>query len=94
MARRTRDDWRALGAGSFDSGMMVRAYAERHGVATSTLHRWRSQVRHEPEQPAFVEIETDERTTFTGCVVTVGSVVASLESLPPPAWLAELAAAC
>ena len=94
MARRTRDDWRELGAGSFDSGMTVRAYAQRHGVATSTLHRWRAQLRQEPELPSFVEIETDERTTVTWCVVTVGNVVVSLESLPPAAWLAELAAAC
>lgn len=74
--------------------MTVRAYAERHGVAASTLHRWRSQLREEKHTPSFVEIETDERPAFTGCVLTVGGVVLTLESLPPAAWVAELAAAC
>ena len=32
MTRQTREEWRRLCAGSFDSGLTVRAYAERHGV--------------------------------------------------------------
>lgn len=96
MTRRTREEWRRLCAGSFDSGMTVRAYAERHGVNANTLSWWRSQLRDELESPSFVEIATDTSSPSGGSevTVTVGSVVIGLDSLPPAAWVAELAATC
>ena len=94
MTRRTREEWRRLCAGSFDSGMTVRAYAERHGVNANTLSWWRSQLRDELDSPSFVEIATGTSSPSGGSEVTVRSVVISLDSLPPAAWVAELAARC
>lgn len=96
MPRRTREEWREICARSFDSGMTVRAYAERVGVNPSTLSWWRSQLREELGAPSFVEIAAQDRASVAGgsVTVTVGDVVVSMDALPPAAWVAELAASC
>ena len=96
MVHRRREDWRAICAASFESGLSVRAFAEHVGVPAGTLAGWRSRFRDEQQGALFVELAREENETeLVGTVVVrVGEVVVTMSSLPPARWLAELAGSC
>jgi hypothetical protein len=50
--RRRIDQWRA-------SGLSVRAFCDRHGLAAASFYNWRRVLRRRPaaEQPAFVPVQ-------------------------------------
>ena len=96
MTRRTRAEWRELCAGSYESGMTVRAYAERMGVNPRTLSWWRYRLRRELVEPAFVEVAPAPVAAPepSRVRVAVGRVELALDELPPAAWVADLASSC
>ena len=50
--RRTREQWRELVTGWHGSGLTQQAYAERHGISTGSLARWREVFRRERDAGA------------------------------------------
>ena len=100
MRRRTREEWREICIASIASGLSMDAFARQAGVNPRTLSWWRSQLRGKLDVPSFVEVSAGGgRVAVTGSsagrvTLTVGSVVMTLDELPPAAWLAELAATC
>lgn len=100
MRRRGRSEWRELCAAREASGLTARAFAEQAGVNWNTLSWWGWRLRREARldgapAPGFVEVvaAAPARTT-AALVVRVGALTLEFGSLPPAAWLAEVAARC
>jgi len=88
-------------------GVTQRAFAEMKGVNVDTFRQWIYRFRHEldnPEVPggtvarstktsmtnaSFVELKLDASPLVT---VRFGAVAVEFSAVPPPAWVAELAA--
>lgn len=72
---RTREQWRALVREFTSSRESAAAFAERHGVAESTLRWWCSAFRRErpATEVAFVDVVVDEKPTEPLSVVLAGA---------------------
>ena len=99
--RRGRSWWAAQVAAQARSGLSQRAFCEARGVSLSSFARWRKrlQVEDEPrelavvEEPVrFVEVELPVQPAKPLVRVSLGAVTVDFETLPPPAWVAELVA--
>ena len=83
------------------SGLTSKAYAEQHGVSLHSLRSWTSRLRAEsrtvPAVSSFVALELDAgascATAACGCTLRGPGWALEMASLPPPHWLADLAAA-
>jgi hypothetical protein len=88
-------------------GVTQRAFAEMKGVNVDTFRQWIYRFRHELDNPevrdgtvvrsaknkvtnaSFVELKLDASPLVT---VRFGAVAMEFSAVPPPAWVAELAA--
>lgn len=73
-----------------------RDFCRRRGISYRNFGRWLRKLRAEREQPAslerrFLEVELPARPTAPLVRVQIGRVSVDFETLPPPAWIAELA---
>ena len=95
--RRGREFWQRL-VDEYErrpKGVTQVEFASKHGVNLGTLQSWlyrlrrdqSAMTRHKPA-PRFIEIETPVAPLVR---VRVGAVCVDFETLPPPAWVAELA---
>lgn len=86
--------WAAQMKAYEQSGMTQRTFCEEHGLAYSTFSSWRRRLSRENAvvlaAPRFVEIEIPQPAPRVR--VQLGCVSVDFETLPPPAWVAELAA--
>ena len=95
--RRGREFWQRL----FDEyerrpkGLTQAEFARKHGVNLGTLQSWLYRLRRDQKAmarvestPRFIEIEAPVAPLVR---VRVGAVCVDFETLPPPAWVAELA---
>jgi len=97
-----RSWWAAQVAAQKRSGLSHRAYCEERGLSLSSFARWRKRLQSEDErvelavveEPVrFVEVELPVQVDEKPLVrVSLGAVTVDFETLPPPAWVAELAA--
>lgn len=101
MRRMERSWWAAQVAAQMRSGLSQRAYCEERGVSLSSFARWRKRLEREGshaelavvEEPVrFVEVELPVQAEKPLVRVSLGAVTVDFETLPPPAWVAELAA--
>jgi transposase-like protein len=92
-----RSWWSAQLTAWRSSGLSQRAFCERRGINQSTFSKWRRRFASETSalvsiaEPRFVAVELPaaERPLVR---VSLGAVTVDFETLPPPAWVAELAA--
>jgi hypothetical protein len=73
-----------------------REFCRRRGISYRNFGRWLRKLRAERDQPGsverrFVEIELPAQPTAPLVRVQLGRVTVDFETLPPPAWIAELA---
>ena len=95
-----RSWWSAQLAAWRSSGLSQRAFCERRGINQSTFSKWRRRLAKEaacrtaliaPQEPRFIAVDlpVPEKPLVR---VSLGAVTVDFETLPPPAWVAELAA--
>lgn len=91
--------WWAAQIAAFErSGLSQRAFCETRGLSKSTFAKWRRRVQADAtalavadERPQFVELELPA-VAAPLVRVSIGRLHVDFETLPPPAWVAELAA--
>ncbi len=90
--------WSAQVAAWRSSGLSQRAFCEQRGLSPSTFGKWRRRLVHERSEalvsvkrPEFVAVEVPVQAKPL-VRVSLGVVTVDFETLPPPAWVAELAA--
>lgn len=95
-----RSWWSAQLAAWRSSELSQRAFCERRGINQSTLSKWRPRLARESvnnsalvaaPEPRFIAVDLPipEKPLVR---VSLGAVTVDFETLPPPAWIAELAA--
>ena len=101
MVRRSSEEWRGICAASYTSELTLPEFAEHVGVNARTLSWWRTKLRGEVGAStggSFVEVVEvglgSVGAASRAISVRVGEVVMEMAELPPPEWLAELAARC
>jgi hypothetical protein len=74
-------------------------FVERHGVTVGAFHKWLYELRREREsvelesKPAeFVDLDVPSSVLAPLVRVCIGDVAVEFDTLPPPAWIVELAA--
>lgn len=74
-------------------------FAARHGVAVGSFQAWLYELRQEREalslesEPVeFVDLDVPAEMLAPLVRVCIGDVAVEFDTLPPPAWIAELAA--
>lgn len=97
--RRSRAEWVAICGAYETSGEGARAFARRQGVHAATLCWWRTKLRREGAlgggAKGFVEVVGEAPMPTARAVVRLGKVEVDFgDGVPPPAWVAELAARC
>lgn len=92
--------WAAQIAAQECSGLTQRVFCTERGLAMSSFSRWRARLRSEeaghesvvtPSPVRFVEVELPAPSAKPLVRVSLGEVTVDFETLPPPAWIAELA---
>ena len=73
-----------------------REFCRNRGVSYRNFGRWLRKLRAEREKPGslerqFVEVELPSPPSAPLVRVQLGRVTVDFETLPPPAWIAELA---
>lgn len=95
-----RSWWSAQLTAWRSSGLSQRAFCERRGINQSTFSKWRRRLAKETSnasalvavaEPRFIAVDLPaaEKPLVR---VSLGAVTVDFETLPPPAWVAELAA--
>ena len=89
--------WAAQVAAQQASGVTQREFCASRGLSPSSFARWKRRIRDEEAAVVVAErsrfIELDVPALSTPLVrVNVGRLRVDFETLPPPAWVAELAA--
>ena len=76
-----------------------REFAARHGVAVGSFQAWLYQLRQERESVAlqsepveFIDLDVPPSVVAPLVRVRIGYVAVEFDTLPPPAWIVELAA--
>lgn len=101
--------WRAHLAAIEREGLTTKAYADREGIAASSLYFWRKRIKREAQRtamavvseprPQFATVQVVcEAPTQVGsslpCTLVVGpGLRLEMAALPDPCWLAATAAA-
>lgn len=92
MARRSRDEWREIYAQSERSELMNWVFADSINIKPGTLSYWRCKLRNERiGATEFVEVHAADHVGDGSIRVEVGNLRVTLTTLPPAAWLAQLA---
>ena len=95
-----RSWWSAQIEAQAASGLTQTQFCAQQGLALSTFSHWKHRLRDEDEPshtvvavraPSFIEVELPSNSVPVARVI-LGSVTVEFESVPPPAWVAELAA--
>ena len=79
-----------------DSGLTAREFASVHGVSSSSLHRWATELRAQkrPPQPAgFIEVASATVPAPAAPMsvrLVVGNVSLELDQLPPTEYVLAL----
>lgn len=86
-----------------DSGLTQSEFCRAHSLSIASFSNWRSKLKAEAkvtrgssvmakrhQSPQFIAVEIPTQTPLVR--VSLGAITVDFDTLPPPAWVAELAA--